>query len=118
MTEEQRELIVKHIEVRNNIIVSGQTGCGKTTLVKLLLRLYDVTDGEILLNGVNIKEYDYDEYMSVFAPVFQDFQLHAFTIRENIAFDERAIGNSVFSSYAEAEAHLLQQPAEDIGAGT
>ena len=39
-------------------------------------------------------------------------------VTENIAFDERAIGNSVFSSYAEAEAHLLQQPAEDIGDGT
>ena len=90
---ESKEYTLKNISFtisgNEKICIVGDNGSGKTTLVKLLLRLYDVTDGEILLNGVNIKEYDYDEYMSVFAPVFQDFQLHAFTIRENIAFDEK-----------------------------
>ena len=46
--------------------------------------MYDPVEGEILLDGVNIKEYDYSEYMSLFAPVFQDFKLFAFSIRENI----------------------------------
>ena len=70
-----------------HLSVVGLNGAGKTTYVKLLCRLYDPTDGEILLDGVNIKEYDYEEYMSVFSPVFQDFKLFAFTVRENIALD-------------------------------
>lgn len=70
-----------------HLSVVGLNGAGKTTFVKLLCRLYDPTDGEILLDGVNIKEYDYEEYMSVFSPVFQDFKLFAFTVKENIALD-------------------------------
>ena len=70
-----------------HLSVVGLNGAGKSTFVKLLCRLYDPTDGEILLDGVNIKEYDYEEYMSVFSPVFQDFKLFAFTVKENIALD-------------------------------
>ncbi len=71
-----------------HLSVVGLNGAGKTTFVKLLCRLYDVTGGEILLDGVNIKEYDYNEYMSLFSPVFQDFKLFDFTIRENIDLEE------------------------------
>lgn len=67
-----------------HLSVVGLNGAGKTTLVKLLCRLYDPTEGEIRMDGINIKEYDYNEYMKVFAPVFQDFKLFAFTIRENL----------------------------------
>ena len=67
-----------------HLSVVGLNGAGKTTFVKLLCRLYDPTDGEILLDGVNIKEYDYSEYMNIFSPVFQDFRLFAFSIKENI----------------------------------
>ena len=63
----------------------GLNGAGKTTFIKLLCRLYDVTEGEILIDGVNIKEYDQEEYRRLFAVVFQDFQLFAFSMRENIA---------------------------------
>ena len=49
-----------------------------------MCRLYDPTEGEILMDGINIKEYDYQQYMQVFAPVFQDFKLFAFKIRENL----------------------------------
>lgn len=63
----------------------GMNGAGKTTLIKLLCRLYDPTEGEILLNGINIKEYDYKEYMKLFSIVFQDFQLLSFSIAENVA---------------------------------
>ena len=71
-----------------HLSVVGLNGAGKTTFVKLLCRLYDPTEGEILLDGVNIKEYDYNEYMSLFAPVFQDFKLFAFSIKENIVLDD------------------------------
>ncbi len=64
----------------------GENGSGKTTLMKLLMRLYDVSEGAILVNGVNIKEYRYDEYLRLFSPIFQDYQLHAYSVRENIAF--------------------------------
>ncbi len=72
------------IESGEHISVVGLNGAGKTTFVKLLCRLYEVTEGEILLDGVNIKEYDYASYMSLFAPVFQDFKLFAFSTREII----------------------------------
>lgn len=73
--------------------IVGLNGAGKTTFIKLLCRLYDPTSGEILLDGKNIKEYDYEEYMKQFAPVFQDFKLFGFSIGENIDFknaDERS----------------------------
>ena len=65
----------------------GTNGAGKTTFVKLLCRLYDPTEGEILLNGINIKKYDYEEYMNLFSFVFQDFKLFSFTLGQNIAAD-------------------------------
>lgn len=68
--------------------IVGENGAGKSTFVKLLLRLYDVSEGEILLNGVNIKNYDYDEYAKVFSVVPQDYALFFFGIAENIAFDK------------------------------
>lgn len=71
-----------------HLSVVGLNGAGKTTFVKLLCRLYDPTEGEILLDGVNIKEYDYREYMALFSPVFQDFKLFAFSITENITLDD------------------------------
>ena len=71
-----------------HLSVVGLNGAGKTTLVKLLCRLYDPTKGVILMDGVDIKEYDYEEYMTVFAPVFQDFKLFAFTMKENILMEK------------------------------
>lgn len=65
----------------------GTNGAGKTTFVKLLCRLYDPTEGEILLNGVDIRKYDYEEYMKLFSFVFQDFKLFSFTLGQNIAAD-------------------------------
>ncbi len=70
-----------------HLSVVGLNGAGKTTFVKLLCRLYDPTEGEILLDGVNIKDYDYNEYMSLFSPVFQDFRLFSFSVRDNITLD-------------------------------
>ena len=62
----------------------GVNGAGKSTLVKLLLRFYDCTEGEILYNGVNIKEYDLQKYREVFGAVFQDYKNFAVSVYENI----------------------------------
>ena len=66
--------------------IVGENGSGKTTFVKLLLGLYRPTRGEILLNGVNIDRFSDEEYRKIFAPVFQDYRLFAYTIRENLVF--------------------------------
>lgn len=73
------------VHSREKISIVGENGAGKSTLVKLLMRLYDPTEGEILVNGIDIRQYDYEEYLSMFAPVFQDYKLFAFTVGENIS---------------------------------
>jgi len=67
------------------LAIVGENGSGKTTFIKLLCRLYDPTEGEILLNGIDIRKYDYHEYMNIFSVVFQDFKLLAFDLGENVA---------------------------------
>ncbi len=66
----------------------GYNGAGKTTLTNLLLRLYDVTEGAITINGVNIKEWDIKSYHKNFAAVFQDFSLFGATLGENVSMDD------------------------------
>ena len=68
----------------DNIAMIGFNGAGKTTFLKLLMRLYDPTSGEILINGVNIKHINRKLYYSIVAPIFQDFSIFSFTIKENI----------------------------------
>ncbi len=68
--------------------VVGHNGAGKTTLSKLIMRLYDVTEGEILYNGINIKEYDLLRYRDKFASVFQDYRIFAMTVAENVLIEE------------------------------
>ncbi len=63
----------------------GANGAGKTTFVKLLCRLYEPTEGQILLKGIDIREYDREEYLKLFSFVFQDFSLFALSLGENIA---------------------------------
>ncbi len=76
------------LTVRNGekLSIVGQNGAGKTTFIKLLCRLYEPEEGEIIVNGINIKEYSTEEYNRLLAVVFQDFKLFSFSIRENIAF--------------------------------
>lgn len=76
------------IEKGQTIAVVGHNGAGKTTLSKLLMRLYDVTEGEILYNGINIKEYDLLKYREKFACVFQDYRVFAMTVAENVFTEE------------------------------
>lgn len=76
------------IEKGQTIAVVGHNGAGKTTLSKLLLRFYDVTQGEILYNGINIKEYDLLKYREKFSSVFQDYRVFAMTVSENVLTEE------------------------------
>lgn len=84
--------ILKDINMTFNIgeklALVGLNGAGKTTLIKLLLRLYEPTKGEIRLNGIDIGKYDYDEYVQIFSVVFQDFGIFDFPLDENIAASE------------------------------
>lgn len=81
--------VLRHVNLKfkvgEKLAVVGMNGAGKTTFIKLMCRLYEPTEGEILLNGVNIKKYDYDEYMSIFSVVFQDFRLFSFSLGQNIS---------------------------------
>ena len=72
-------------KIGEKLAVVGMNGSGKTTFIKLLCRLYDPTEGEILLNNVDIRKYDYKEYMSIFSVVFQDFKLFYFGLGQNVS---------------------------------
>lgn len=72
-------------KIGNRLAVVGLNGSGKTTFIKLLCRLYDPTEGEILLNGIDIRKYNYAEYMNLFSVVFQDFNLFALPLGQNVA---------------------------------
>lgn len=82
-----RDVNVK-ISERESTAFVGLNGSGKTTFIKLLCRLYDLTEGQILLNGVDIREYDEEQYRKMFAVVFQDFKIFSFRFGENIAAGE------------------------------
>ena len=79
---------LRHVSMKfrigEKLAVVGRNGSGKTTFIKLLCRLYDPTEGEILLNGVDIRKYDYAEYQALFSVVFQDFRLFAFSLGQNV----------------------------------
>ena len=72
----------------DTVVLVGLNGAGKTTLIKLLTRLYDPTEGRILLDGKDIREYDTKDLYAMFGIIFQDFGKYAFTVTENISFGE------------------------------
>ncbi len=76
------------IEANDSIVLVGLNGAGKTTLIKLLTRLYDPTDGQILLDGHDLREYDIESLYSVFGIIFQDFGHYAETAAENVRFGD------------------------------
>ena len=79
--------ISMNIDPYSKIAIVGYNGAGKTTLIKLIMRLYDPNEGEILLDGVNIKEYDVGEYRRRIGTIFQDFRIFAATVKENVLLD-------------------------------
>ena len=86
---ESEQLVLNNVNMEipigEKIAIVGENGSGKTTLIKLLCRLYKPASGKILLDGKDIWEYPYEEYIALIATVFQDFSLYAFTVAENVA---------------------------------
>lgn len=96
------------IKAGQTVVLVGLNGAGKTTLIKLLTRLYDPTEGSIYLDGVDIRNFDPDEYYSLFGILFQDFGHYAVSVSENISFgDVRAPLDTqrVKSAAIEGDAH-------------
>lgn len=76
------------IQSGEKVALVGENGAGKTTLIKLLLRFYDVTEGEILINGINIKDVNLEEWHKHIGALFQDFIKYQFTFKENVYFGD------------------------------
>lgn len=95
------EWVLRHVNMKfrigDKLAIVGENGSGKTTFIKLLCRLYDPTEGKILLNGIDITRYRYDEYMALFSVAFQDYSLFAFSIAQNVAASENIDEKRVLS---------------------
>ncbi len=114
---------LKNITVRCNskerIAIIGENGAGKSTFVKLLMRLYKPTAGRILINGIDIQTIDYDFYQNWFAAVFQDFKLFSCSVKDNITFgrieseeDERRLQSIVEQTGLDSVIKKLKQGLE------
>ncbi|MDR7856803.1 ABC transporter ATP-binding protein [Tissierella sp.] len=99
----QENYVLKNINCKLNLhdkmAIVGPNGAGKTTFIKLLIRLYEPTSGTIKLNGVDIRKYDYHDYLGLFSVVFQDFGLYGDNIKENVScstmYDEELVNDSL-----------------------
>ena len=83
------------IKPYEKIALVGFNGAGKTTLTNLLLRLYDATEGRILIDGEDIRDFTLDSHRSRFAAVFQDFQIFSCTLKENVSLDKEAVDEKI-----------------------
>lgn len=90
------------IKPKDKIAVVGYNGAGKTTLVKLLLRLYDATDGTIFLDGKNITDYKLNDYRNLFGTAFQDFKIFACSLRENVTLSTDKADDSEVTNVLES----------------
>ena len=91
------------LAIGEKLAIVGMNGSGKTTMIKLLCRLYDPQEGEILLNGVDIKKFKQEDYLSLFSVVFQDYVLFPFQLGENVAVDREYGEEKVRTSLVEAD---------------
>lgn len=97
---------LKNINLKINngehLAVVGRNGSGKTTFIKLMCRLYDVTSGEILINGINIKEYTEKSIMKLYSVVFQDFQLFSLPLNDNVCAGRKYDESKLYSCLEQA----------------
>lgn len=81
--------VIKNLNLKlstgKSFAIVGRNGSGKTTMIKLLLRLYVPTEGQITLNGIDIQEYQYNDYIDIFGVVFQDFKIFSFSLGQNVS---------------------------------
>lgn len=88
----QEHYVLKNVNIQlksgEKLAIIGENGAGKTTFTMLLMRLYEPNEGRILLNGVDIREIEYEEYLRMFGTVFQDFKIFGYSVLENIVFQE------------------------------
>lgn len=113
----REEWALRHVSLRfkigDRLAVVGENGSGKTTFIKLLCRLYDPTEGKILLNGIDISRYRYEEYMALFSVVFQDYTLLGFPLGENVAvsqtYDEAGVRECLIQAGLEEKLKSLAQ---------
>ena len=103
------------------IAIVGKNGAGKSTFVKLLLRFYDVDSGEILYNGINIKEYTLESLRERLATVFQDYKIFALSIGENVLcqevlddIDRKRVDEAIKNSGADTCVEKLPQKADTV----
>jgi len=123
---------LKHINMKiragEKVAFVGENGAGKSTFIKLLMRLYDVTEGSICYGSHDIREFDTDEYRDIFGSIFQDYQIYAASVQENVMmneldgaeeeFVEEALGKSGFLDRLKTlpdglKTHLTREFEED-----
>ena len=106
---------IRHVNIKfkigDTLAIVGENGSGKTTFIKLLCRLYDPTEGKILLNGIDITRYRYHEYLKLFSVVFQDYTLFGFPLGENVAcnfgYDEARVRECLIRAGMEEKLNAL-----------
>lgn len=117
---------LRHVNMKfkigDKLAIVGENGSGKTTFIKLLCRLYDPTEGTILLNGIDITRYRYEEYMELFSVVFQDYTMFAFPLGENVAalreYDEEKVRECLVRAGMGEKLESLDEAAKENGLST
>lgn len=105
-------------KIGDKLAIVGENGSGKTTFIKLLCRLYDPTEGVILLNGIDITRYRYEEYLALFSVVFQDYRLFDFTLAANVTasfdYDEDRVKDCLERAGFGERFRTLEQGVETV----
>jgi ATP-binding cassette subfamily B protein len=106
-----QEPVLKHVNLQftpsKRMAIVGRNGSGKTTMIKILCRLYDPTQGNVTLNGIDIREYDYEQYMARLGVVFQDFELFSVAMKDNLRAGKEYIPQ--FANLCLEEAGILDK---------
>lgn len=111
---------LRHVNMKfkigDKLAIVGENGSGKTTFIKLLCRLYDPTEGKILLNGIDISRYRQEEYLALFSVVFQDYAVFGFPLGENVAvslkYDEKRVHDCLLRAGLGEKLERLERNAE------